>query len=165
MKKTFFSMLLISSIITAGKANAQINVNIGLQPAWGPVGYQYVDYYYLPDIETYYYVPTRQFIYLNNGRWIYSAGLPSRYRTYNLYNGYKVVVNQPKPYLYHSTYKVKYAKYKGSNGKQVALRNGNSKAKLSGNARYNSKGAGKGNVAKGKSGGQKSGGKGKNKHL
>ncbi|NCU06012.1 MAG: hypothetical protein GXC73_18770 [Chitinophagaceae bacterium] len=157
MKKTFFIMLLISSFITAHKANAQVNVNIGLQPAWGPAGYQYVDYYYLPDIETYYYVPTKQFVYLNNGRWVYSAGLPSRYRTYNLYNGYKVVVNQPKPYLHHSTYKVKYAKYKGSSGKQAALKN--SKVKV------NNGGNGKGAVVKGKPAGGKGGGKGKNKHL
>nr|WP_294907663.1 hypothetical protein [uncultured Lacibacter sp.] len=158
MKKTFFIMLLIGSFITAEKANAQVNINIGLQPAWGPVGYQYVDYYYLPDIETYYYVPSRQFIYLNNGRWIYSAGLPSRYRTYNLYNGYKVVINQPKPYLYHSSYKVKYAKYKGNNGRQASLKN--SKVKI------NSGSKGKGTVVKGKQGGGgKGGGKGKNKHL
>ena len=46
-------------------AQVRINVNIGAQPLWGPIGYQHVDYYYLPDIESYYYVPTRQFIYLS----------------------------------------------------------------------------------------------------
>lgn len=136
-------MLLIGGLTTVQKAGAQININLGLQPAWGPAGYQYVDYYYLPDIETYYYVPSKQFIYLNNGKWIYSAGLPSRYRTYNLYNGYKVVVNEPKPYLQHATYKVKYAKYKGANGKQKAIKYSN------GNAGGNKKGTVKGNSGKG----------------
>lgn len=144
-------MLLVSSFTIAEKANAQVNVNIGLQPAWGPVGYQYVDYYYLPDIETYYYVPRRQFIYLNDGRWIYSSALPVRYRTYNLYYGYKVVVNEPKPYLRHAAYKVKYAKYKGAFGKQKAIKYKN------GNA-----GGSKKAVVKGNGGGKS---KGKNKHL
>lgn len=157
MKKIFLTMLLIGSILATEKADAQINVNIGLQPAWGPTGYQYVDYYYLPDIETYYYVPSKQFIYLNNGKWIYSAGLPSRYRTYNLYNGYKVVVNEPKPYLQHATYKVKYAKYKGSNGKQKALKSNNGNAVGKGNA-----GGKKAVVVKGNNGGKS---KGKNKNL
>jgi hypothetical protein len=151
MKKILMAMLLISSFMMTEKAGAQVNVNIGLQPAWGPTGYQYVDYYYLPDIETYYYVPSKQFIYLNNGKWIYSAGLPSQYRTYNLYNGYKVVVNQPKPYLQHATYKVKYAKYKGSNGKQKAIKYNNSNA-----------GGTKNGVVKAK--GNSGKGKGKNKN-
>jgi hypothetical protein len=46
-------------------AQVRVNINIGSQPVWGPVGYDHVDYYYLPDIETYYYVPTRQFVYFN----------------------------------------------------------------------------------------------------
>ena len=159
MKKMILLMLLIGGLTTVQKAGAQININLGLQPAWGPAGYQYVDYYYLPDIETYYYVPNKQFIYLNNGKWIYSAGLPSRYRTYNLYNGYKVVVNEPKPYLRHATYKVKYAKYKGVKGKQKAIKYSN------GNAGGNKK-----VVVNGNSGGKASGkpagkAKGKNKNL
>ncbi len=159
MKKLIMAVLLVCGVVTAEKTSAQVNINIGLQPGWGPTGYDYVDYYYLPDIETYYYVPKKQFIYLNNGRWIYSAGLPSRYRTYNLYNGYKVVLNTPKPYLQHATYKVKYAKYKGNNGKQVA--SGKNKVKAASYA----PGAGKAKAKAGKPGGSTSKGKGKNKHL
>ncbi len=155
MKKMIVLILLIGGLTSVQKADAQVNINLGLQPAWGPAGYQYVDYYYLPDIETYYYVPNKQFIYLNNGKWIYSAGLPSRYRTYNLYNGYKVVVNEPKPYLRHAAYKVKYAKYKGVSGKPKAIKYSNS------NAGGNKKG-----VVKGNSGGKPGGkAKGKNKNL
>lgn len=152
MKKMIVMMLLIGGLATVQKADAQININLGLQPAWGPAGYQYVDYYYLPDIETYYYVPGKQFIYLNNGKWTYSAGLPSRYRTYNLYNGYKVVVNKPKPYLQHAAYKVKYARYKGVSGKQKAIKY----------SKGNATGPKKAVVVKGNSGGKS---KGKNKNL
>lgn len=102
-------------IIPPNQANAQVNisVNIGSQPDWGPRGYNYVDYYYLPEIESYYNVRDRQFIYLNNGRWLFSANLPSRYRNYDLYRGYKVVINQPRPYLHYKEHKFKYKKYKG----------------------------------------------------
>ncbi|MCC8155542.1 MAG: hypothetical protein LIP01_16020 [Tannerellaceae bacterium] len=36
--------------IQAQHVNVNININLDKQPAWGPVGYQYVDFYYFPDI-------------------------------------------------------------------------------------------------------------------
>jgi hypothetical protein len=39
--------------------------------------------------------------------------------------GYKVVINEPRPYLRFSTHRVTYAKYKGNNGRQVIIRNSN----------------------------------------
>ena len=81
-------------------------VNISIQPIWGPIGYNYVEYYYLPDIEMYYYVPRHKFIYMQNGQWISKSYLPAQY---NLYNGRKVVLNEPKPYLHHLDNKTKYA--------------------------------------------------------
>lgn len=103
------------------KAEAQvsISVNIGSQPLWGPVGYDYVDNYYLPEIECYYNVQRRQFIYLDNSRWIFSASLPSRYRGYDLYSGYKVVVNSRDPYRNFDRDRVTYARYRSVRGQQV----------------------------------------------
>lgn len=89
---------------------------------WGPIGYDRVDYYYLPAIESYYNVPKKQFVYLNNNNWVFSNELPSRYSGYDLYNGYKVVINSPAPYKYFKNHKVKYAKYK-SNHSQSVIRN------------------------------------------
>lgn len=100
-------------------AQVSINVNIGSQPLWGPVGYDYVDSYYLPDIECYYSVPRRQFIYLQGSRWMFSASLPSRYRGYDLYNGYKVVVNSRNPYRNFSRDRVTYARYRHTRGQQI----------------------------------------------
>jgi hypothetical protein len=121
-------IILITGIVIAftaftRSANAQVNVhvNIGSQPTWGPAGYDYVDYYYLPDIESYYYVPRHQFVYMSNGRWIYSRSLPSRYRGYDLYSGYKVVVNEPRPYLRFEEHRMRYAPYRG-NRTQVVIR-------------------------------------------
>ena len=127
MKKFLLVFLVAIGSIISRPVTAQVslNINIGSQPAWGPAGYDYVEYYYLPDIETYYYVPKRQFVYLNNGKWIFATALPTRYRSYNLYSGYKVVINQPRPYLHFTTHKVTYAKYIGNNGRQVIIRNSN----------------------------------------
>lgn len=157
MKRIIICAALFLTAAIYKDANAQVrlnvNVNIGSQPVWGPVGYDYVDYYYLPDIESYYYVPRHQFIYLSGGRWIYSSSLPPRYRNYDLYSGYKVVINQPRPYRYFNTHKVKYSGYRG-NHSQVIIRNSDDSKyyKVKGHPKYNGnngngkgKGHGKGN--------------------
>lgn len=110
----------LSSIST--KAQVSLSVNIGQQPGWGPVSHQQAAYYYLPDIESYYQVANKQYIYQSNGRWITSKSLPSRYRNYDLYKGYKVVMNSPKPYLSHASNVKQYNKFKGNNGKQMVIR-------------------------------------------
>ena len=126
MKKLFIlfgiGILGLIFIPTASKAQVSLQINIGSQPQWGPTGYNHVEYYYLPDIESYYYVPRKQFVYLSNGRWVFSTNLPSRYSGYNLYNGYKVVINQPRPYAHFNDHKSRYTKYKGYHGKQNMIR-------------------------------------------
>jgi len=121
MRKLIFALTFLFSVLFFKQADAQLSIsfNISNQPRWGPVGYNYVQYYYLPDIDCYYYVPTRQFIYLSGTEWIYSSILPPRYRTYNLYNGYKVVINEPHPYLNHSYYHSRYASYRGRIGQSI----------------------------------------------
>jgi hypothetical protein len=99
-------------------AQVSINVNLGLQPSWGPVGYSSVDYYYLPDIQAYYDIRATQFIFLSNGVWIRSSNLPRQYRNYDLDRGYKVVLNDyhgSRPYANYRYDKVKY--YKGYKGR------------------------------------------------
>ena len=127
MKKICLLLTIVAGSIICTPASAQfrVNINIGSQPVWGPVGYDHVDYYYLPDIETYYYVPTRQFVYFNNGRWIYSTSLPYRYRNYDLNRGYKVVVNQPRAYQNFSVHRAEYSRYRNYGGRQMIIRNSN----------------------------------------
>lgn len=123
-------IVLITCLVAIGaiygyKADAQVrfnvNVNIGSQPAWGPVGYDYAEYYYMPDIDAYYYIPERQFIYLEGSRWVFAPALPPRFH-YDLYRGYKVVVNDPRPYLHPGVYRDRYAGYRGAWGRQPIIR-------------------------------------------
>lgn len=129
MKKIILFAALLIAGNTLKKTNAQVsvsvNVNIGHQPVWGPVGYDYVEYYYLPDIDVYYWVPRHQFVYISGGHWIFSAYLPVRYRSYDLYSGYKVVINEPKAYFHYHQHKIKYKSYKGHYSKQIIIRNSN----------------------------------------
>ena len=124
-------ILLISAVVLIGlsnTANAQVsvNVNINSQPSWGPGGYQYARYYYLPDLNIYYDVANSIFRYLSGSRWISCRSLPSRYRHYDLYKMYKVVINNPSPWAHNRTYSYRYAKYRG-NRTQVPIRDYNNK--------------------------------------
>lgn len=114
--------LLTTGSVFSSKAQVSVSVNIGAQPMWGPAGYESVDYYYLPDIECYYYVPRRQFVYLNGPNWEFSYNLPARYSGYDLYGGYKVVCNGPRPYSHFSYDRVTYARYRGYRGHQPVIR-------------------------------------------
>jgi len=123
MKKIIFIAVLALSGFVFQSATAQVrvrlNVNIGSQPVWGPVGYDHVEYYYMPDIDAFYYVPKHQYVYQERGRWRFSESLPSRYRGYDLYSGYKVVVNEPSPYRRADTYRSQYGSYKGRHDQEV----------------------------------------------
>jgi len=114
MKKIFLSALLLLSIsMYKAEAQVSVNINIGSQPLWGPAGYDYVNYYYLPDLDMYYDVPRGMFVYFNSGRWVFAASLPARYRNYNLYNCYKVVINDRDPWLRESYYRGHYHSFRG----------------------------------------------------
>jgi len=123
MKKiTFITALLLSSLLYK-TSTAQVHINyrenIREQPVWGPVGYDHVEYYYMPDIDAYYYVPSRQYIYQERGRWVFASSLPHRYRNYNVYTGYKVVVNEQRPYRNAGNYRTMFAPYKGRSNQAI----------------------------------------------
>jgi len=139
-------------LFLAGTVNAQVsvNINLGTPPLWGPVGYTEAQYYYLPDVEAYYDVPSARFIYLDGGNWVHRTYLPRQYRGYDLYNGYKVVMTDYRgktPYVHFKEYKVKYAKgYRGGPQKSIGNRPDKGKASYSpkGNGGKKDKGHGGG---------------------
>jgi hypothetical protein len=133
MKKVKLILLLV--LISVGittKAQVHVNVNLGAPPVWGPT-VTTEEYYYLPDIQSYYDIRQSQFIYLNNGTWIRSNSLPRRYKTYNLNTGQVIVINDyhgSSPYINYKTHKVKYVSQKkwitnkGNNGNHSGKNNG-----------------------------------------
>lgn len=123
--KTIKLLIVCVSILMAGFAQGQVTVNLNTNapPAWGPAGYSDVRYYYLPDMEVYYDVHRSNFIYQHDNRWIYRTSLPLQYKSYNLYRGFKVPIENYSgnyPYYFFRQHKVKYAKgYRGNLQKNI----------------------------------------------
>ncbi|MES2559512.1 MAG: hypothetical protein V4590_07220 [Bacteroidota bacterium] len=105
---------------------AQVHININVQPAWGPVEYDYVEYYYLPEYEVYYDVPQQRFVYFDGGRWLFVASLPARFGVINYYSTYKVVINEPRAYERFHNHRVQYVKYKHGGHQQHIIRDSHS---------------------------------------
>ena len=121
MKTNLLIALLLCSFSAPNFLNAQIrfNVNVGAQPIWGPVGYDHVENYYLPEIESYYNVSSRKYTYMDNGKWVTTYNLPAKNINYDLYRGYKVVINEPKPYLRFNEDRVKYISYRNKHDQEL----------------------------------------------
>ncbi len=143
LKFIIIIMLFFSAI--AMQAQVAVNVNIGSPPPWGPVGYTEARYYYLPDVESYYDVHAAMFICFVEGDWVHRDHLPSRYKNYDLYEGYKVVITDyhgSAPYANFKEYKAKYAKgYRGPAQKTIGKKPGkeNAHSKNSDNGKKSNK--------------------------
>jgi len=61
-------------------------------PPWAP-DYSGVRYYYLPDIETYYDLANQDFVYLDDGQWLFSSTLPSVYSGYDLFSAFVIALD------------------------------------------------------------------------
>lgn len=121
MKKLIlmFTVAIVAATLQTANAQVSLNINIGAQPNWGPRGYDYVEYYYMPEVQSYYHVPTKRFVYLEGNSWVHRRNLPRVYRNYNLHSMRKVVINRPQAYLHHQEYRPRYVQnnYRNDNGK------------------------------------------------
>lgn len=130
MMKRLKLILFALGLIAASGLQAQVSVriNLGSPPQWGPAGYTSVSYYYLPDVEAYYDLQSSRFIYLSGGQWVHRTSLPYRYRNYDLYNGYKVVMTDyhgNAPYTHYKDHKSKYSRgYRGEAQRTIGDRPG-----------------------------------------
>lgn len=131
MKKSKVGIFLLCALVCVGIALSSMNCaglgmsygsisfNIIDQPIWGPAGYDHADYYYIPDIDSYYSVSERQYIYRDGPTWVHGASLPARYNGYDPYHSYKVVINEDKPYQNNDSHRAKYKEFKGTKNQQV----------------------------------------------
>jgi hypothetical protein len=116
MKKIILGLLAGFAMMAASTTQTKAQVNLSVQiGAWNPPPeYSGVNYYYLPDVESYYYVPTHQYVYQDGGSWVFRNSLPPRYATYDIRSGYKVAVNRPRAYTYYNVDRPRYARYRGT---------------------------------------------------
>jgi hypothetical protein len=114
MKKIIFIVaFLFGSWMAPTAADAQIDIrvnigmrphvrqNIRLQPIWGPVGFDYVEYYYIPELDIYYHVPSANYVYRVRGRWVARKILPREFRNFDFFRTWIIVVNESSPYYMH----------------------------------------------------------------
>ena len=129
MKKLIYLSLLFIGFSFTPTAQAQINVNIniGNQPLWGPAGYEFARFYYIPEIDVYYNVANRKYTYFHGNRWVTKSKLPSRYRNFDIYRTYKVVINDDSPWRFHERNRRSYGRY-ANNRSQVIIRDARKKA-------------------------------------
>jgi hypothetical protein len=102
-----------------GTMDGGVGINISDQPGWGPTGYDRADFYYIPDIDSYYSVSERQYIYRDGSSWRHGQTLPSTYSGYDPYHSYKAVVTGDKPYLQNDNHRSKYGTFKGNKDQPV----------------------------------------------
>ena len=107
------TLMLSSALFKVVDAQVNVNVNIGSQPVWGPVGYDYAEYYYFPDIDVYYHIPDRMFFFSDGRNWVSAYSLPPFYSNYDLYGSYKVVINEPNPFMRNNYWHSRYYSYRG----------------------------------------------------
>ena len=124
--------LLLSAVVMMFAAGAQAQIETSKTtttttttlPDWGVAGSDNARYYYIPDIESYYDIRNKNFVYMKDGTWVKTTDLPASYKDYDLYDGYKVVLtDDAEPYADFDKMKVKYAKgYKGDPQKTVKIK-------------------------------------------
>ncbi len=123
MKNIFLAAAISIGLLLNSTPNIQaqvnVNINIAQQPAWGPVGHNYVQYYYIPEYNIYYDVMMNRYVYMHNSRWIHNAMLPRHLRHINLYNTHKVVVNQHNAFHYNQRHRRDYGHFRHSRNQMV----------------------------------------------
>jgi hypothetical protein len=117
--KFIFAVVLFLCLFGINEENARSQkIEIRIQvvpPLWAP-HYENIDlvhYYYLPDIECYYDVWHHEFIYLEDGEWMFSTVLPPYYSWYDLDNAFVVVLDNrvQKPWMHFPYYVAHYPRY------------------------------------------------------
>ncbi len=109
----FFFFLCFGSLNTFAQ-KVSVNVNFEL-PVWAPYyeNVNQVRYYYLPDIESYYDVRNREFIFMEDGEWMFGRTLPPAYRWFNLNNCFIVALDARviMPWRHFHYYVAHYPRY------------------------------------------------------
>jgi hypothetical protein len=125
MKKIILTAAIFLGFLSVKQANAQVSfgINVNRQPQWNQPAYGTADYYYMPAIDAYYNIVTRQYVYFNGDQWIRRDYLPNRFRNYDVANSYKVRIYAEKPWT-NVYYRNRYNGINSTNNRVYARNNG-----------------------------------------
>lgn len=126
MKKSVYVIALLV-ILVGNLTNAQENSEVNYAPEVNTAStYRIAKYQYLPNLEAYYNKETSEYIFKNNGEWKVGKEIPSGYRGYSIYNGYRVDITDyfdDKPYEKLAYHKKQFPYYSNDRrGKLAALK-------------------------------------------
>jgi len=111
---TLFISILFTFSASLVVAQNQDQMN-SAPPSWAPDydSKNPAHYYYLPDIECYYDLWNREFVYLEDGNWLFSSTLPSIYSGYDLNNCFTVILNNSvhEPWMHFHYYVAHYPRF------------------------------------------------------
>ncbi|MEO8172391.1 MAG: hypothetical protein ABI581_04885 [Sediminibacterium sp.] len=100
MKKVLLTAMVLAAILSVKHSKAQFRS--------GSKTHQN-QYYYYPEVDMYYDINNRRFVYEEGNRWVYATKLP--YQNYDLNRGFRVSINEYKPYLHADEYRDQYRSY------------------------------------------------------
>jgi hypothetical protein len=110
LQKTLRAALLgLFAFVAVPAAQAQVNINVNTAPpSWGPPVPAGTQYYYIPETNSFYDVPARQYVVQRNGNWVRTTTVTG----YNTSTFHPVVVDYvgAQPWVRYEEYKVKYPK-------------------------------------------------------
>lgn len=122
LKPLRLALLGAFALAAAPAAQAQVNINI-TPPSWGPAVPAGSQYYYIPEAQTFYDVPARQYVVRRDGRWIRTNSLAG----YDTGTFHPVVIDYvgAQPWVRYDEYRAKYPR--GGNPSNGALPPGQAK--------------------------------------
>ncbi|HEX8561378.1 MAG TPA: hypothetical protein VF676_00235 [Flavobacterium sp.] len=104
--KNAAKVLVIAILLISGISSAQVR-----DGKFFPVKSVTTNYYYLPDVQSYYDVKNNKYIYAKDGKWVTSTTLPAKYKNFNLKSSRKVqLTDKSAPYRNFVTHKTTYKK-------------------------------------------------------
>lgn len=115
-KKLLITFMIMLGCCVSASTMAQVSVGVNINiPFWAPT-YDNVDqvqYYYLPDIEVFYDVQNQEFVYLEDGNWMFAHQLPPSYAGFDFNNAFVVVLNSRvhQPWMHYHYYVAHYPRY------------------------------------------------------
>jgi hypothetical protein len=113
MKTKLSSLIFLFFILIVTNSSAQVNVNVNINalPDWAPARYvPETRYYYIPELQVYYDIPSKMYIYPHKKGWVRNKKLPKHYAKYNLNTCHKVSLYDigPNPYAHYDMHRKKY---------------------------------------------------------
>ena len=110
---TIGTIIVLTMMSGFGTFSLQAQVVKYTNPVWAPVYYSGVRYYYIPDIETFYDLTNQDFVYLDDGQWLFSYGLPPMYAGFDLFDAFVIALDVDvfQPWMHHQFYVSNYPRY------------------------------------------------------